>query len=322
MTIKFKKGDTVDAAYNYRGIVTGSKLCLVDQRQVRLYSVKFAGSRPPKSTSFNEEGGAGTFSGYRDWQIEHVVEPTWKTTRAGLLDLATPAITILKQLKFKPTLVDFDDFEYYLVFKQAMSQPDLRKIRNALKSLVSPHKVGRFQHNHRDFDPLLAKLKRAGEHLYTISVYGTPRQSGFEIHGKSYVPRATETRRRKTQGFTHRVQAWMRPAHGGDYEVVSFFRGKPTKAAIDKMLVRSENINPRWEGPFKKHFIASALYRSARTQSGRLRWRERSLPVDVAPDDLGTVEALADRLKVVRAEFEATVKRMSTIASKIARRYG
>lgn len=44
----------------------------------------------------------------------------------------------------------------------------------------------------------------------------------------------------KAQGFTHRVDAWIHPSSGSDYQKQQFFKNEPTKAQLFIMLASSE----------------------------------------------------------------------------------
>lgn len=43
----------------------------------------------------------------------------------------------------------------------------------------------------------------------------------------------------KAKGYTHRVDAWIHPDDGDDYQTTTYFAGEPQKAEIDKLLRKS-----------------------------------------------------------------------------------
>ena len=45
--------------------------------------------------------------------------------------------------------------------------------------------------------------------------------------------------KRKAQGYTHRIVAWVHPTYGDDYQIEAFTVGEPTADTMRQLLKRS-----------------------------------------------------------------------------------
>lgn len=89
------------------------------------------------------------------------------------------------------------------------------------------------------FDPIVCKTNRAGQ---CEACFLTDLKKKFDKENEKEVKRmARLDSKRKEEGFTHRIDAWIHPENGSDYPMSMWVKGKPTKKLIQEELRKKKS---------------------------------------------------------------------------------